>query len=269
MLVYNLTTPFLVSPLDVVKLCQTCKYLHNNENEYYLLYLLQLREIVNDHFVEIFNNQRLIPYDYVGAHDQLIQFLNYNKLHVAKYSWKTCFMLFFLNFSIYPNKEHPYTKMLCENDDISLLLPINVLKTKLSQYTKNYLKYQNNLLIYKNKLNNTYREYIRKIEHVNILANQLPSRLKILQNEFSHNIIMNQSKTNIQDMCRKILSKYSVIRNVQNEIDVHIKTLERRALNARLAEKKMIFFDDIITLLNKYQNLYVYNVNKDNNKCCE
>lgn len=267
MLVYNLITPFLLSPLDVVKLCQTCKYLHNNENEYYLLYLLHIREMVNDHFVELFHNQRLLTYDYAGPHEQLVQFLNYKKLYTRKYSWKSCFMLFFLNFSIYPNKEHPYTKMLCENDDISLLLPINVLKSKLSQYTKNYLKYQNNLLIYKNKLNNTYREYIRKIEHVNILTNQLPCKLKSIQNEFSENVIIGQSKTNIQDMCRKILSNYSVIRNVQNEMDIHLKTLERRALNASLAEKKMRFFDDVITLLNKYANFYVYNVNKDTNKC--
>ena len=265
MVVYDLATPYFISPLDVLNLCQTCKYLNKNENNYYHLYLIMLREVVNEHFVELFHEQRLISYEYMEPHNELVQFLNYNK-NARKYSWKTCFMLFFLNFSIYPKKEYPCTKLICKNNSISLLLPISVLKTKCSQYTKNYLKYHNTVVMYKNKLNNIYREYIRKVEHVNILTNELPFALKNIQKEFSENITVSETKGKIQQMCRKIVSNHSTVRNIQNEMDIHVKTLERRVKNERYAEEKLNYFDKVVNNLIMYHNFYVYNIMKDNNK---
>lgn len=263
---FSLCVPFLGSLKDTMSLCLTCKYLQQEEDSLFHFHLLAIREQVDEYFLDLFLNHRMFDYEYPQVYKQVVNFLNY-KTHTEalKYSWKTCALLVDLNIDFQPVETSKRTYYRVSNSNIGMLQHLSKIRAQLHLVDKRVTKNNSTFTLQQKRLSNALSDYTLKVNHVNVLSNQIPPLLNIMQRQISQKnmLKLNMQKNETKKLCTKLTGKFGVIRTMLNQIDSQVRFLCQKQNVLDSAKKEKMFLQQLIQRLEKSFLLYVYNVNKD------
>ena len=263
---FSLCVPFLGSLNDVMSLSLTCKYLQGEEDSLFHFHLVAIREKIDEFFLDLFLNHRMFDYEYPQVYKQVVNFFNYKtNTDPFKYSWKTCSLLVALNIDFEPVETSKRTYYRISNSNVGMLQHLSKVRAQLHLVEKRVTKNNTTFTLQQKRLSNALSDYALKVNHVNVLSNQIPPLLNIMQKQISQKnmLKLNIQKVQTKRLCTKLTGKFGVIRTMLNQIDSQVRFLCQKQTVLDLANKEKMFLQQLVQKLEKSFLLYVYNVNKD------
>ena len=167
-------------------LYQTCKYLQGEEDSLFHFHLVAIREKIDEFFLDLFLNHRMFDYEYPQVYKQVVNFFNYKtNTDPFKYSWKTCSLLVALNIDFEPVETSKRTYYRISNSNVGMLQHLSKVRAQLHLVEKRVTKNNSTFTLQQKRLSNALSDYALKVNHKNVLSNQIPPLLNIMQKQIS------------------------------------------------------------------------------------
>ena len=260
-LIFKLCVPFFSHALDILPITLINKYIYHTQDEYYKIFLIQVRELINEYYIDLFQKNEFYSYSYTKLKTSVMTFLNY-KENYCYFSPKT--MAFFVNLNILLlPPTHLKSLYHVHNDQIALIKSLeNIILTK-KKHDKIFLKRLHNLNTTKVMCQNKIQNYIAKVTNVGSLTKQLPQNLKNINKQISNPKYSSYKIGNTKRLCSRLIKDFNVVRTINTNLQTQLQMLETKQITFNVSSEKNYKIEQFIQMQRKLHILFVYNIEKD------